>query len=129
LAATVLDLAWHSLSPEQRIDDVAAFEAGAIAGYGLDFSPVPSRYLSTYFSHIFDGGYSAGYYGYIWSEVLDADTVEWFKANGGLSRENGQHFRDSLLSRGGSTDSMEMFREFIGRDPAIEPLLKRRGLN
>ena len=128
LAATVLDLAWHSLSPEQRIDDVAAFEAGAIAGYGLDYYQVPSRYLSTYFSHIFDGGYSAGYYGYIWSEVLDADTVEWFKANGGLSRENGQHFRDSLLSRGGSTDSMEMFREFIGRDPAIEPLLKRRGL-
>ena len=128
LAAAVLDLAWHSLTVEDHVDDVESFEAGAIAGYGLDYAPVPTRYRSTYFSHIFDGGYSAGYYGYIWSEVLDADTVDWFKANGGLTRSNGQRFRDSLLSRGGSTDSLGMFKTFTGREAAIEPLLKRRGL-
>lgn len=128
LAAAVLDLAWHSLTVEDNVDDVESFEAGAIAGYGLDYAPVHTRYRSTYFSHIFDGGYSAGYYGYIWSEVLDADTVDWFKANGGLTRSNGQRFRDSLLSRGGSTDSLGMFRTFTGHDAAIEPLLTRRGL-
>ena len=128
LAAAVLDLAWHSLTVDQNVEDVESFEAGAIAGYGLDYAPVPTRYRSTYFSHIFDGGYSAGYYGYIWSEVLDADTVDWFKANGGLTRENGQRFRDALLSRGGSTDSMGMFQKFTGHAAQIEPLLKRRGL-
>ena len=94
----------------------------------LDFAPVPTRYRSTYFAHIFAGGYSAGYYGYIWSEVLDADTVEWFKENGGLTRANGEHFRQQLLGRGGSIDSLQMFRNFRGRDAEIEPLLKRRGL-
>jgi peptidyl-dipeptidase Dcp len=128
LAAAILDLAWHSLTVEDNVDDVESFEAGAIAGYGLDYAPVHTRYRSTYFSHIFDGGYSAGYYGYIWSEVLDADTVDWFKANGGLTRANGQRFRDSLLSRGGSTDSLGMFKTFTGHEAAIEPLLKRRGL-
>lgn len=130
LAAAILDLAWHSLSSEQaeEITDVEAFEAQAIKDYGLDFEPVPTRYRSTYFSHIFAGGYSAGYYGYIWSEVLDADTVDWFKENGGLKRENGEHFKNSLLGRGGSIDSMQMFRNFRGRDSKIEPLLKRRGL-
>ena len=128
LAAAILDLAWHSLSVDDVVDDVESFEAGAIAGYGLDYAPVHTRYRSTYFSHIFDGGYSAGYYGYIWSEVLDADTVDWFKANGGLTRANGQRFREALLSRGGSTDSMGMFRTFTGHDADIKPLLKRRGL-
>ena len=130
LAAAVLDLAWHSLTSDEaeKINDVEAFEAKALADYGLDFAPVPTRYRSTYFSHIFDGGYSAGYYGYIWSEVLDADTVDWFKENGGLLRKNGDHFRDTLLGRGGSIDSMQMFRNFRGRDSKIEPLLKRRGL-
>ena len=128
LSAAVLDLAWHSLTKDQQVDDVESFEAGAIAGYGLDYGPVPTRYRSTYFSHIFDGGYSAGYYGYIWSEILDADTVDWFKANGGLTRENGQRFRDELLSRGGSKDSMAMFEKFTGHVAGIEPLLKRRGL-
>jgi peptidyl-dipeptidase Dcp len=130
LAAAILDLAWHSLTSEQAalINDVEAFEAEAIKDYGLDFSPVPTRYRSTYFSHIFAGGYSAGYYGYIWSEVLDADTVDWFKENGGLLRKNGEHFKNTLLGRGGSIDSMQMFRNFRGRDSKIEPLLKRRGL-
>jgi peptidyl-dipeptidase Dcp len=94
----------------------------------LDFDPVPVRYKSGYFSHVFSGGYDAGYYGYIWSEVLDADTVNWFKQNGGLTRKNGEKFRNELLSRGGSIDSMEMFRNFRGQEPAIEPLLTRRGL-
>ncbi len=130
LAAAVLDLAWHSLTSDEasQITDVEAFEAQALKDYGLDFAPVPTRYRSTYFSHIFDGGYSAGYYGYIWSEVLDADAVDWFKENGGLTRKNGDHFRDTLLGRGGSVDSMQMFRDFRGRDSKIEPLLKRRGL-
>ena len=128
LAAAVLDLAWHSLENMNGITSVEDFEAKAIKDYGLDYHPVPTRYRSTYFSHIFAGGYSSGYYGYIWSEVLDADTVEWFKENGGLTRANGDHFRNSLLSRGGSIDSMQMFREFRGRDAVIEPLLRRRGL-
>lgn len=130
LAAAILDLAWHSLDSEEaaKVTDVEAFEAQVIKDYGLDFAPVPTRYRSTYFSHIFAGGYSAGYYGYIWSEVLDADTVDWFKENGGLQRKNGEHFRNTLLGRGGSIDSMQMFRNFRGRDSKIEPLLKRRGL-
>jgi len=130
LAAAILDLAWHQLSTEEaaKITDVEAFETQAIKDYGLDFAPVPTRYRSTYFSHIFAGGYSSGYYGYIWSEVLDADTVDWFKENGGLKRENGEHFKNTLLGRGGSIDSMQMFRNFRGRDSKIEPLLKRRGL-
>ena len=130
LAAAILDLAWHELDTEQaaKVTDVEAFEAQAIKDYGLDFAPVPTRYRSTYFSHIFAGGYSSGYYGYIWSEVLDADTVDWFKENGGLQRKNGEHFKNTLLGRGGSIDSMQMFRNFRGRDSKIEPLLKRRGL-
>ena len=128
MAASVLDLAWHSLESMDGVTSVEEFEAKAISDYGLDYHPVPTRYRSTYFSHIFAGGYSSGYYGYIWSEVLDADTVEWFKENGGLTRANGDHFRKSLLSRGGSVDSMQMFRDFRGRDAEIQPLLRRRGL-
>jgi peptidyl-dipeptidase Dcp len=129
LAAAILDLAWHELEAGESIDDVVAFEKKAIADYGLEFSPVPTRYRSTYFSHIFAGGYSAGYYGYIWSEILDAETVDWFKENGGLSRKNGEHFRKTLLGQGSSIDSMQMFKNFRGREATIEPLLKRRGLN
>jgi peptidyl-dipeptidase Dcp len=128
MAAAILDLAWHSIEDISVVDSVPDFEARAIANYGLDYKPVPTRYRSTYFSHIFAGGYSSGYYGYIWSEVLDADTVEWFKDNGGLTRTNGDHFRKALLSRGGSVDSMQMFRNFRGRNAEIQPLLRRRGL-
>ena len=128
MAAAVIDLAWHELAHGQQVDDVAEFERRTLQGYGLHYSAVPTRYRSTYFSHIFAGGYSSGYYGYIWSEVLDADAVQWFKENGGLTRKNGDHFRSQLLSRGGSIDSMEMYRCFRGRDAVIEPLLKRRGL-
>ena len=90
---------------------------------------VPPRYRSPYFSHSFSGGYSAGYYSYIWSEVLDADSVEWIKAHGGLKRENGDRFRRTLLSRGGSADALGLFRDFTGGDPDVKPLLKRRGLD
>ena len=128
LAATLLDQAWYQLTPAEVPDNVLAFEASALKKAGVDFAPVPPRYRTTYFSHAFAGGYSAGYYSYIWSEVLDADSVEWFKQKGGLKRENGDHFRDTLLSRGGSQDAMKLFHNFTGRDPYIEPLLERRGL-
>ena len=128
LAASLLDQAWHQLTPEQVPNDALAFEAEALKKARIDFAPVPPRYRSTYFSHIFSSGYSAGYYSYIWSEVLDADSVEWFKQHGGLTRENGDHFREALLSRGGSADAMKLFHDFIGRDPYLEPLLERRGL-
>ncbi|MBN4053898.1 M3 family metallopeptidase [Haliea sp. AH-315-K21] len=130
LAAAFTDLALHQLSADEipNADDIMQFEADALVNAGIDLPAVSPRYRLSYFSHIM-GGYSAGYYSYIWSEVLDADTVEWFKENGGMLRENGQHFRDSLLSQGGSTEAMELFRNFRGREPNVEPLLIRRGLN
>jgi peptidyl-dipeptidase Dcp len=130
LGATLLDLAWHALPAGTQIapEDVEAFEADVLAGQGLDIPSVPPRYRSTYFSHVFAGGYSAGYYGYIWSEVLDAELVDWFTENGGLRRELGDTFRRELLSRGGSVDPMDMFVAVRGRRPGPEPLLRRRGL-
>jgi len=106
-----------------------SFEAAALQTHGLAYGPIAPRYHSPYFLHIFSGGYSAGYYSYIWAEVLDADSVEWFKQHGGLKRENGDHFRSTLLSRGGSQEALAMFRAFRGADPDINPLLKRRGLD
>src|SRR5215469_12401311 len=129
LSASLLDQAWHQLNPSDIPKDAVAFEAEALHKAGVDFPPVPPRYRSFYFSHSLAGGYSAGYYSYIWSEVLDADTVEWFKQHGGLKRENGDRFRAMLLSRGGSADALGLFKNFVGRDPYIEPLLKRRGLD
>ena len=128
LSASLLDQAWHQLNPSDVPKDAVAFEAEALHKAGVDFPPVPPRYRSFYFSHAFAGGYSAGYYSYLWSEVLDADTVEWFKEHGGLKRENGDRFRAMLLSRGGSADALGLFKNFVGRDPYVEPLLKRRGL-
>jgi peptidyl-dipeptidase Dcp len=130
LAASLLDQSWHQLTPEEvpGADGLLDFEAKSLADAGVALDTVPPRYRSTYFSHIV-GGYSAGYYAYIWSEVLDADTVEWFKENGGLKRENGDRFRQMLLSRGGAEDAMTLFRNFRGADPDIQPLLERRGLN
>jgi peptidyl-dipeptidase Dcp len=129
LAASILDQALHQLGQDEvpSGSDIPAFEARALAAAGIDLAEVPPRYRSAYFSHIM-GGYSAGYYSYIWSEVLDADSVEWFKENGGLMRANGDHFRETLLSKGGSREAMQLFREFRGRDAEIEPLLIRRGL-
>ena len=129
LAASLLDQAWHQLSPNEIPKDAVSFEAEALRKAHVDFAPVPPRYRSFYFSHAFAGGYSAGYYSYLWSEVLDADTVEWIKEHGGLKRENGDRFRAMLLSRGGSADALGLFKNFVGRDPYIEPLLTRRGLD
>lgn len=129
LAASMLDQRWHQLTPAQVPTDVVAFEASALKDAGVDFAPVPPRYRTTYFSHSFSGGYSAAYYAYLWSEKLDADTVEWFKESGGLQRKNGDWFRQQLLSRGGSVDALQLFRNFRGRDSKIDALLERRGLN
>jgi peptidyl-dipeptidase Dcp len=129
LAAALLDQAWHRITADDSVTDVAAFESAALAAAGLDNPAVPTRYSSTYFAHTFAGGYDAGYYSYIWSEVLDADTVEWFKENGGLNRTNGDRFRDRLLGVGGSKDPLEAYQDFRGRAAVIDPLLKRRGLD
>ncbi|MBB5206638.1 M3 family metallopeptidase [Chiayiivirga flava] len=129
LGAALLDQAYHQLPASQAptADAILGFEAAALKKVGLDYAPVPPRYRTTYFSHIV-GGYAAGYYAYLWSEVLDAESVKWFEENGGLKRANGDHFRKTLLSRGGSADAMQLFRDFRGRDPQIGPLLERRGL-
>ena len=130
LAASILDQALHQLNESEipSAEELIAFEKQALEDGGIAFEAVPPRYRSTYFSHII-GGYSAGYYSYIWSEVLDADTVDWFKENGGLRRENGDHFRLSLLSRGGSREALSLYKDFRGRDAEIQPLLDRKGLN
>ncbi|WP_247652574.1 M3 family metallopeptidase [Ideonella aquatica] len=129
LASALLDQRWHQLRANEvpAAAEVMAFETRVLKEEGLDFAPVPPRYRTPYFSHIM-GGYSAGYYAYIWSEVLDADTVAWLMANGGLTRENGDALRDKLLSRGGSEDAMDLFRHLVGHEPRLEPLLERRGL-
>ncbi len=130
LGAALLDLAWHVLGPEEVPGNVLEFEATALAAAGVAHPLIPPRYRTGYFQHIFAGdGYAAGYYSYIWSEVLDADTVEWFRDNGGLSRANGDFFRAELLSRGNSRDPLDSFRTFRGRDAELGPLLKRRGLD
>ena len=128
VAAALLDMAWHSLPPTAPLQDVNSFEAAALKRFQIDLSPVPPRYHTTYFAHIWNGGYSAGYYAYLWSEVLDHDAFYWFKEHGGLTRANGQRFRDLVLSRGGTQDVTTTFRNFRGRDPIVEPLLIERGL-
>jgi len=130
LAAALLDQAWHQISPAQApgAAEVPAFEQAALKDSGLDYSPVPPRYHSTYFSHIFESGYSAGYYAYLWSEVLARDTGQWFHTHGGLTRANGDYLRTRVLSRGRSEDPQVLFRNFYGRAPEIAPLLEYRGL-
>src|SRR5947209_4939300 len=128
LSASLLDLAWHELPPDAPLQQVETFEPSALKRFGVDLAEVPPRYHTTYFSHIWGGGYSAGYYAYLWSEVIDDDAFYWFKEHGGLTRENGQRFRDMILSRGGTQDSAALYRAFRGRDPEVEPLLIERGL-
>ena len=128
LAAAALDLAWHRVSPADLPEDVLAFEADALAEAGLASSLIPPRYRSTYFNHIFGGGYSSAYYSYIWSEILDADTEQWFLAGGGLQRALGQAFADAVLTRGDSVDPVAAHAAMLGRPARIEPLLLRRGL-
>ncbi|MEO7073280.1 MAG: M3 family metallopeptidase [Rhodanobacter sp.] len=130
LGSAMLDQSWHQVGADKipAADGVMAFEAAALKANGTDYAPVPPRYRTPYFSHIM-GGYAAGYYAYIWSEVLDANTVNWIKAHGGLTRANGDRFRQTLLSRGGSKDALQLFRDFAGHEPQIQPLLERRGLD
>jgi len=128
LSAALLDMAWHSLPPDAPLQDVNNFEAAALKRFQINLPQVPPRYHTTYFSHIWDGGYSAGYYAYLWSEVLDDDAFYWFKEHGGMTRANGQRFREMVLSRGGTQDVAATFRAFRGRDPIVEPLLEERGL-
>jgi peptidyl-dipeptidase Dcp len=129
LAADELDMAWHTLPASAPKQDVDAFEKKALASSGTDFTSVPPRYRSTYFAHIWGGGYAAGYYAYTWSEMLDDDTFQWFVDHGGLTRANGQRFRDMILSRGNSEDLSQLFRAFYGTDPQVGPLLQYRGLS
>jgi peptidyl-dipeptidase Dcp len=127
LAAALLDLAWHSL-PGEPPADVDAFERAALRRFGIEVPEVPPRYRTTYFAHIWGGEYAAGYYAYLWSEVLDDDAFAWFTEHGGMTRENGQRFRDLVLSRGYTIECGAMYRAFSGRDPSVEPLLRERGL-
>ncbi len=129
LGAAMLDQNWHQVTAAQvpAGTGVMDFETAALKRDGIGYPPVPPRYRTPYFSHIM-GGYAAGYYAYIWSEVLDANTQKWFRDHGGLSRANGDRFRATLLSKGGSVDAMELFRDFAGHDPQIGPLLEKRGL-
>ena len=131
LGAALLDHEWHRLAPDTEAvpaGEVESFEAAALDRHGLRSDLVPPRYRSGYFAHAFTNGYDAGYYSYLWSEVLDADMVGWFEEHGGLRRENGDAFRERLLSRGGAVDPMEAFASIRGRAPSTEPLLRRRGL-
>ena len=129
ISAALLDMAWHTVEPGTEIEDVAAFEAAALQRFGVSVREVPPRYSSTYFAHIWDGGYEAGYYAYLWAEVLDHDAFAWFNERGGLTRANGDAYREGILSRGGTDDAAELYRRFRGRDPVVDPLLAARGLN
>jgi peptidyl-dipeptidase Dcp len=128
LAASLLDIAWHTLPPGSSRQDVDAFEIAALKRFNIDMDEVPPRYRTSYFAHIWGGGYASSYYAYLWSEVIDDDAFYWFRENGGLTRANGQKFRDMILSRGGTQDVATLYRAFRGRDPSVEPLLEERGL-
>ncbi len=128
LAAAMLDMDWHDLPAGEIPADVNAFEAAALAGTGLHTDLVPPRYRTSYFRHIWASGYAAGYYAYLWTEMLSANTGEWYDANGGMTRANGQKFRDTVLSRGGTIDYNDAFRALTGKDPQVDPLLRARGL-
>ena len=129
LSAALLDMNWHGISAQQNVGSLDAFEMEALKKEALDLPAVPPRYRSSYFAHIFGGGYAAGYYAYLWTQMLADDGYQWFEEQGGLTRENGQKFREAILSRGNSTDLAELYREWRGHDPLIEPMLENRGLN
>ena len=128
LAAAELDLQWHTLAADAELQQPNDFEAAALARAGVAVPLVPPRYRSTYFSHIFGGGYAAGYYAYLWAEMLDSDAYAWFGQNGGLTRENGDRLRSMILSRGNTADPAELYRAWAGRDPVIGPMLQQRGI-
>lgn len=128
VAASFLDMEWHTLPQGTVVEDVEAFEKAALAKHGVDFAPVPPRYRSAFFAHVFPGGYSSGYYAYIWSEVLAADAFAFVTEQGGLNAELGAAYRQGILSRGGTEDPMEMYVKWRGKQPDAENLLYRRGL-
>jgi peptidyl-dipeptidase Dcp len=128
LAASLLDMAWHTLPVDAPPQDVAALEREALTRFNVNIPEVPPRYRTPYFAHIWDGGYQASYYAYLWAEVLDHDTFAWFSQRGGLTRENGRRYRDMILSRGGTADAAALYEAFRGGAPMIEPLLAFRGL-
>jgi peptidyl-dipeptidase Dcp len=129
LAAALLDLEWHSLPAEAPLQTPDIFEAAALKKHAIDLPTVPPRYKTTYFAHIWAGGYAANYYAYLWGEVLDDDAYAWFTEHGGLTRENGQRFRDMMLAPGHTADPMVLYRAFRGHDPDTRALLKQRGLS
>ena len=129
LSAALLDMRWHSLENSALSLSVDQFEQQALAAEGLELKAVPPRYRSSYFAHIFGGGYAAGYYAYLWTQMLADDGYQWFVEQGGLTRENGQKFREAILSRGNSTDLAELYHQWSGRDPRMEPMLEHRGLS
>ena len=129
LSAALLDMSWHAIDAQENIESLDTFESAALKKEGLDLSAVPPRYRSSYFAHIFGGGYAAGYYAYLWTQMLADDGYQWFEEHGGLTRENGQKFREAILSRGNSSDLAELYHEWRGHDPKLEPMLINRGLN
>ena len=128
MAAATLDMAWHSVTNEADFKPALTFETEALEKYGLLVYEVPTRYHSPYFAHIFSGGYSAGYYAYTWSKTLDYNTYDWFKAHGGMNRENGERFRRHILSVGNSVDLNQAFKNFVGHDMEVKPYLENEGL-
>jgi peptidyl-dipeptidase Dcp len=126
--AALLDMAWHTLPDRTPKQDVDVFEGDALKKFKVDFALVPPRYRTSYFAHIWGGGYSASYYAYLWSEVIDDDAYQWFVENGGMTRANGQRFRDMILSRGNTQDVATLYKAFRGRDPSVDALIEQRGL-
>ncbi len=128
LAAALVDLEWHALPATAKLQDTEAFEAAALKKYKVAFPPVPPRYHTSYFSHVWGGGYAAGYYAYLWTAVLGADAFQWFVENGGMTAANGKKFRDAILSRGGTVDAHKLYLDFRGKEPSPTGLIKKRGL-
>lgn len=128
VAASLIDLAWHMLRADAPLQKVGPFEADALKRFHVDVPKVPPRYHSRYFSHIWNNGYSARYYSYVWTEVLDDDAYDWFMEHGGMTRQNGDRYRQMILAKRGQQDFAEMYRAFRGRDPVAGPLLRERGL-
>jgi peptidyl-dipeptidase Dcp len=123
-----LDLGWHSLAADQVPSDVVAFESELLERFGVAYGPVPPRYRTAYFAHVWSGGYSSSYYAYLWSEVLAADAFEHMRQLGGLTEVNGTKYRETILSRGGTREVMQQYKDFRGQEPTVNALLVRRGL-
>jgi len=128
LESALLDLEWHALAPTAPLQDPEAFEAAALKKHKVDLAAVPPRYRTTYFSHVWGGGYAAGYYAYMWTAVLGADAYQWFVEHKGMTPANGKTFAGAILSRGGSVDAHDLYKQFRGKEPSVDALLKQRGL-